>query len=189
MTGLAGRRWQPSDHYDWLSGYLKTRGMTTATRVLMAVHPGLVRGESGGAAGRRGLLVLYNFAVAAIVGLVKAIGLWSSGHAAQAGVDLWLLLQVNIALPLAIQILVRALGVDLLRADHDPLTGLLNRRAFQTETLGLLSGGSARDDYLVVALIDLDSFKALNDLVGIRPAMTRWSTSPAPCAPAPRTPS
>jgi diguanylate cyclase (GGDEF)-like protein len=245
MTGFASRRWQPSDHYDWLSGYLESHGMSTATRALMAfivasfvmslvallvgadgpegrlpvamtwtaiaggvagvalwlwrwptraqsvafvlvtntsialaclAHPNPLAGLVGCIAfATSGAyvaffhstgLVLYNFGVAAIVGLVKAIGLWSSGHAALAGVDLWLVLQVNIALPLAIQILVRALGVDLLRADRDPLTGLLNRRAFQTETLGLLSDGPGRDDYLVVALIDLDSFKALNDARG-----------------------
>jgi diguanylate cyclase (GGDEF)-like protein len=245
MTGLAVRRWRPSDHYDWLSGYLKTRGMSTATRLLMAfivasfvvslvalllsadgpqgrlpvamTWTAVVGGVAGVAlwlwrwptqaqsvtfvlvtntsialaclaypnplAGLVGCiafatsgayvaffhsagLVLYNFGVAAFVGLVKATGLWSTGHAALAGVDLWLVLQVNIALPLAIQILVRALGVDLLRADRDPLTGLLNRRAFQTQTLGLLAGGPGRDDYLVVALIDLDSFKALNDARG-----------------------
>lgn len=107
--------------------------------------------------------VLYNFAVAAGVGLFEAIRLASDGHPALAGVDLWLVVQVNIALPLAIQILVRALGVDLLRADRDPLTGVLNRRAFQHKTLGLVLARRGIDTYLVVALIDLDNFKALND--------------------------
>ena len=44
--------------------------------------------------------------------------------------EYWLVVVVNIAVPFGIQILVRALGVDLLNADRDPLTGLLNRRAF-----------------------------------------------------------
>ena len=82
--------------------------------------------------------VLYNFAVAASVALVEASRLASSGHVALSGVDLWLVLQVNIALPVAIQTLIRALGTDLVHADQDPLTGLLNRRAFQHKTLGLL---------------------------------------------------
>jgi diguanylate cyclase (GGDEF)-like protein len=107
--------------------------------------------------------VLYNFAVAASVGAFEAFKLVSRGHPALAGVDLWLVLQVNIVLPLAIQILVRALGVDLLRADRDPLTGLLNRRAFQHKTLGLVLARRGIDTYLVVALVDLDNFKALND--------------------------
>jgi diguanylate cyclase (GGDEF)-like protein len=108
-------------------------------------------------------LVLYNFGVAAIVGVIEAARLAASGSVALAGVDLWLVLQINIALPFAIQWLVRALGVDLLRADRDPLTGLLNRRAFQHKVLGLLAGRRTGDAYLLVALVDLDNFKALND--------------------------
>jgi diguanylate cyclase (GGDEF)-like protein len=111
-------------------------------------------------------LVLYNFAVAAGVGVIETARLAASGYVALAGVDLWLVLQINIALPFAIQWLVRALGVDLLRADRDPLTGLLNRRAFQHKVLGLIAGRRAGDAYLLVALVDLDNFKALNDKHG-----------------------
>jgi diguanylate cyclase (GGDEF)-like protein len=107
--------------------------------------------------------VLYNFGVAACVGVIEAVRLAASGSVALAGVDLWLVLQINIALPFAIQWLVRALGVDLLRADRDPLTGLLNRRAFQHKVLGLLAVRGTGDAYLFVALVDLDNFKALND--------------------------
>jgi diguanylate cyclase (GGDEF)-like protein len=78
-------------------------------------------------------------------------------------VDLWLVVEVNIALPLAIRILVRALTGDLLRADRDPLTGLLNRRAFQHNALGMIVARRGIDAHLVVMLIDLDNFKALND--------------------------
>ena len=111
-------------------------------------------------------LVLYNFAVAATVGLIEAISLAQTGHLALAAVDLWLVLQVNIALPLAIRALVNALSVDLLHSDRDPLTGLLNRRAFQFKTLGLLVARENGDRYLTVALVDLDDFKALNDAHG-----------------------
>jgi diguanylate cyclase (GGDEF)-like protein len=107
--------------------------------------------------------VLFNFGVAASVGVIEAARLAASGSVALAGVDLWLVLQINIALPFAIQWLVRALGVDLLRADRDPLTGLLNRRAFQHKVLGLLAVRRTGDAYLLVALVDLDNFKALND--------------------------
>ncbi|HTX95843.1 MAG TPA: GGDEF domain-containing protein [Mycobacterium sp.] len=111
-------------------------------------------------------LVLYNFAVAAAVGSWEALALARSGHPNLAGVDLWLVIEVNIALPLAIRILVRALSGDLLRADRDPLTGLLNRRAFQHEALGMILGRRGIDSHLVVMLIDLDNFKALNDRGG-----------------------
>jgi diguanylate cyclase (GGDEF)-like protein len=110
--------------------------------------------------------VCYNFAVAAFVGVVEGSRLASQGHAALAGVDLFLVLQVNIALPLAIQVLIRALGTDLVHADLDPLTGLLNRRAFQHRALGLLLSRPAPDMFLLVVVVDLDDFKSLNDRHG-----------------------
>jgi diguanylate cyclase (GGDEF)-like protein len=110
--------------------------------------------------------VLYNFAVAAGVGAFEAVRLTSSGHPGLAGVDLWLLLQVNIALPLAILVLVRALSNDVVHADCDPLTGLLNRRGFQHGALGLLLARPAGTARLLAAVIDLDCFKSLNDKYG-----------------------
>jgi len=242
---MLGGWWRQSDHYDWLSGYLAARGMSTPTRALMAfivasfalclaallasrdgpcgtVQVAMtwvaVAGGVGGAvlwmwrwptrlqalafamvvntsialaclahpnplAALTGCiafatsgayiaffhptgLVLYNLVVAAGVGLIEALRLTVAGHPALAGVDLWLVVQVNIALPLAIQILVRALGADLVGADRDPLTGLLNRRAFQHKTLGLILARRSLDAYLAVAVIDLDNFKALNDKHG-----------------------
>jgi diguanylate cyclase (GGDEF)-like protein len=110
--------------------------------------------------------VLYNFAVATAVGSWEALSLARAGHPSLAGVDLWLVIEVNIALPVAILILVRALAGDLLRADRDPLTGLLNRRAFAHEALGMILARRGIDSHLVVMLIDLDHFKALNDRCG-----------------------
>jgi diguanylate cyclase (GGDEF)-like protein len=110
--------------------------------------------------------VLYNFAVAASVGAVEAVRLTSSGHPGLATVDLWLVLQINIALPVAIHILIRALGNDVAQADCDPLTGLLNRRGFQHRALGLLLARPAGSTSLVAAVIDLDCFKSLNDRYG-----------------------
>jgi len=235
-------RWWRADQYDWLSGYLAARGISGATRALMAfISASMVlclvallagsdgpRGPvpvammwaalAGGIAGvllwtwrwptRRQSLafavicniavalaclahpnplaaligciafatfgaymaffhttgfVLYNFAVAAAVGIFEAVRLASSGHPSLAGVDLWLVLEVNIALPLAIRILVRAMAGDLLRADRDPLTGLINRRTFQHNALGMILARRGIDAHLVVMLVDLDNFKALND--------------------------
>ncbi|GAY14483.1 diguanylate cyclase [Mycobacterium sp. shizuoka-1] len=110
--------------------------------------------------------VLYNFAVAAAVVTSGAARMAAEGQPVLAAVDWWLIIQINIALPLAIQILVRALGADLLRAERDPLTGLLNRRTFHRDTSGLIEMARASGAYLVVALIDLDAFKAVNDRYG-----------------------
>jgi diguanylate cyclase (GGDEF)-like protein len=241
MTAMFSRWWR-ADQHGWLSGYLAARGISGATRVLMAsIAASMVlcliallassdgpRGTvpvamtwvaaAGGVAG--GLLwiwrwptraqsvafaltcntavalaclahpnplaaligciafatfgayiaffhttgfVLYNFAVAGAVALYEAVSLARSGHPALAGVDLWLVVEVNIALPLAIQVLVRALAGDLLRADRDPLTGLLNRRAFQHNALGMMLARRGTDSHLLVMSVDLDNFKALND--------------------------
>lgn len=111
-------------------------------------------------------LVLYNFAIAAVVVTSGAVRMAADGQPVLAVVDWWLIIQINIALPLAIQILVNALGTDLLRAERDPLTGLLNRRLFHSETSGLIASGRRADHHLVVALIDLDKFKSVNDSYG-----------------------
>ena len=78
---------------------------------------------------------------------------------------LWLVIELNLAVPLAIQAVVRTLGADVVRSDQDPLTGVLNRRAFYERATTLLT--SPGDDlHLVVVMIDLDKFKKLNDAYG-----------------------
>lgn len=109
-------------------------------------------------------LVLYNFVLAAVVSAIIAVRVADSGHVALAGVDLFLVLQINIVLPVAIHVLIRALGVDLEQADRDPLTGLLNRRSFQQHTAKMLAGTPRA--HLVVAMVDLDDFKSINDTHG-----------------------
>jgi diguanylate cyclase (GGDEF)-like protein len=112
-------------------------------------------------------LVLYNFAVTTVVCVVAAVRIAYSGHWAMAVVDLFIVVQINIAMPVAIHVLVRALGVDLARADRDPLTGLLNRRAFYTQSAKLLAAESAHPGaHLVMVVVDLDDFKHINDTYG-----------------------
>jgi diguanylate cyclase (GGDEF)-like protein len=112
-------------------------------------------------------LVLYNFAVAATVAVIAAVRVAEAGHLAIAAVDLFLVAQINIAMPVAIHVLMRALGRDLERADQDPLTGVLNRRSFQLHTLKMLkSDRSGEGRYLMVAMVDLDDFKRINDTRG-----------------------
>jgi diguanylate cyclase (GGDEF)-like protein len=245
LIALLDRWWRKPGHYDWFSGYLRERGLSGATRILMASTSGSLAlclvallssndgphgtlsvamtwtAFAGGVAGvvlwasrwpthaqsvgyaivtntsialaclahpdpmasligciafatsgaylaffHTSKYVFYNFAVAAGVAVFEASRLASTGHPALAGVDLFLVLQVNIALPLAIQILIRALGRDLVRAELDPLTGLCNRRAFQHQTLELVTTRPVADMFLLVAVIDLDDFKALNDRDG-----------------------
>ena len=106
-----------------------------------------------------------NFFLAGAAGAVEAARLIAAGQATLAFTGYFLVLELNVVVPLAIHIVVRALGVDLLRADRDPLTGLLNRRACDRAIIGRMLAG--RDHmFLAVAMVDLDHFKAVNDSRG-----------------------
>ncbi|WP_245233936.1 diguanylate cyclase [Mycobacterium sp. PS03-16] len=111
------------------------------------------------------VLVLYNFVVATAVGVVAALRLAWEGHTALAAVDLLLVVQINIAMPVAIHVIVRSLGIDLVEADRDSLTGLLNRRAFDQQASKMV-GSRTTGGHLIVALVDLDKFKQINDTYG-----------------------
>lgn len=51
-------------------------------------------------------------------------------------------------------------------AEHDPLTGFYNRRAFETKTSDLLNRVKHNEDKACVLYLDLDQFKIVNDLCG-----------------------
>ncbi len=109
--------------------------------------------------------VALNLCLAGAVGAVEAVRLVFAGQATLALTGYFLVLELNVIVPFAIQIVVRALGVDLLRANRDPLTGLLNRRACDRAVIGrMLAGGDHM--FLAVAMVDLDRFKAVNDSQG-----------------------
>lgn len=106
-----------------------------------------------------------NFALAGMVGAVQVARLAAAGQTMLAVNGYFLLLELNVIVPFAIQAIVRALGVDLLRTDRDPLTGLLNRRACDRAIVGrILTSGD--HSFLAVAMLDLDRFKDLNDSQG-----------------------
>jgi len=52
------------------------------------------------------------------------------------------------------------------RSNRDHLTGLSNRRAFREELKSEFTRARVRDLDLVVALVDIDNFKAVNDALG-----------------------
>ncbi|MBJ7471087.1 MAG: diguanylate cyclase, partial [Solirubrobacteraceae bacterium] len=51
-------------------------------------------------------------------------------------------------------------------ANHDSLTGLLNRRGFRERVADSLSAGRRRNEARTLLLIDVDHFKTINDLHG-----------------------
>ena len=52
------------------------------------------------------------------------------------------------------------------QANHDPLTGLINRREFDTRLNKIISSSNNSDREHVVCYIDLDRFKLVNDSCG-----------------------
>ncbi len=69
-----------------------------------------------------------------------------------------------LAVPMATQVLVHRLAVDVAFSDVDPLCGLLNRRAFYRRSRELLRRARrVAEQYLAVTMVDLDQFKRLND--------------------------
>jgi diguanylate cyclase len=111
-----------------------------------------------------GYMVL-NVALAVGVGAVEAVRLAMAGDALLALTGYFLVLELNLAVPWAIQVVVRSLGMDLLRADRDPLTGLFNRRAFSDAAVGRIIA-SSDECAIAVAVVDLDRFKVINDNYG-----------------------
>jgi diguanylate cyclase (GGDEF)-like protein len=245
MAGLVRRWWRQSDHFDWISWYLNTRGVLVLWRVLIAgvcavlavlpvallasspQHPNvvarivsplasvigamlallwltrwptrrqsilfsvvsnacvaaacLVQGDP-----RAGLLgctafavlggyialfhtagyMLFNFAVATAATLLLAARLARIDDIVQAACAFTIIFMLNVAFPFAVQSLVHALGIDVRRSDRDPLTRLLNRRAFYQALRAMVGRQREWDSYLGVAMIDLDRFKRLNDTLG-----------------------
>ena len=107
----------------------------------------------------------YNFGLALIFCTLQAAML-ARGDLALAVSVFLLILMLNAAAPSGIQIIVYALGIDLLRADRDPLTGLLMRRAFFEQVHDRVGSQPLDGTYLTFVMIDLDKFKQLNDTLG-----------------------
>jgi diguanylate cyclase (GGDEF)-like protein len=82
------------------------------------------------------------------------------------GLQDWLVLPVSGgAYPMLeeLQRMVRELAY---RGEHDPLTGLLNRRAFEQRIVSEMERAKRRQNPICLALIDLDDFKLVNDRYG-----------------------
>ncbi|MFB1295281.1 GGDEF domain-containing protein [Mycobacterium sp. pW049] len=110
-------------------------------------------------------LVTANFVLALAVAAVHAASL-PTQDAVLTGSMIFLVIELNAGVPLAVQLVVHALGFDLVQSDRDPLTGLFNRRSFEREVIKAVLEGQRRGSHLLFTMIDLDRFKALNDLHG-----------------------
>ncbi|KJF21309.1 UNVERIFIED_ORG: diguanylate cyclase (GGDEF)-like protein [Nocardia globerula] len=70
------------------------------------------------------------------------------------------------AIPFACQFVFSILGTDALKAQHDPLSGLLNRRGLADEVGLMLHRPFESSTNLVVAAVDINRFKTINDEYG-----------------------
>ncbi len=109
----------------------------------------------------------FNFLVAAVTGVVLAYRVAEAGDTFLAFSTLVFLTVVNFATPFACQAMVHLLGINVLNADIDPLTGLLNREAFYRTAAGFIAARQRDDDrYFVIVVIDLDNFALLTQTEG-----------------------
>ena len=110
--------------------------------------------------------VICSIIIAVLVGALCALRVAEAmPGSAVAVTGFWVVVEVCVAVPIAIVAVVRTLGADVVRSDHDALTGVLNRRAFYERAATLLTSPSS-ELRLVVIMIDLDKFKQLNDTYG-----------------------
>lgn len=112
-------------------------------------------------------LILWNTLLAVTITTLSAFRLASTQDIPTAVATFWLVFFLNLAMPVAIGALAKAMGTYALRASEDPLTGLLNRRGF-VDALRSLRADSSHPEhtYLTALLIDLDAFKEVNDTRG-----------------------
>jgi diguanylate cyclase (GGDEF)-like protein len=112
-------------------------------------------------------LVAFILAVSTACSAIGAYRLFAStGDLPLVCSALLIVLALNSGVPFGIHSLAHNLRRDLMSSGHDPLTGLLNRRAFYPAAYELLMRSHGSGTHLVVTVIDLDSFKNLNDTQG-----------------------
>ncbi len=111
-------------------------------------------------------MLAVNFAVALAIDSLTTLRLAHEADIANAVGSFWLVLFVNLSVPITIRGASRAIWLYATRSSEDPLTGLLNRRAFTEKLLSRLIERPATDTHLHVLLVDLDDFKRINDTYG-----------------------
>ena len=112
--------------------------------------------------------VAVNAGLAAGAAVVAAIRLAPDVGLALALAAFWMMWFPNTVIPLGVRCLTNAMTHFAIRSDEDPLTGLLNRRGFRDAISRrlLTEIRDAPGSQLVVAMVDLDDFKRVNDTHG-----------------------
>lgn len=111
-------------------------------------------------------LLLINSAVAAAATMYAVVRIADQVDFASAAIAFWLIWFPNFSVPLIIWGMSQAMGTYVERAERDPLTGLLNRRAFTDAVTVRLVDHASAHTHLAVMMVDLDDFKRVNDTQG-----------------------
>ena len=114
-----------------------------------------------------GHFLVMVLATAALTSALRAFEIARAGDGFLAAAALLVIGIAVLAVPFSAQVLVHLLGDDALQSHTDSLTGLRNRRGFYRAVRELLRTGPGRKPpNLMVAMIDLDRFKDVNDTRG-----------------------
>jgi diguanylate cyclase len=108
----------------------------------------------------------FNFVVALLISVVASVRLELHSDFTSAVAAFWLIWFLNVSVPLAAYGAAGALREYLVRSDADPLTGLLNRRAFMEAVTHQLVDHDPSATHVTLVMVDLDDFKAVNDTRG-----------------------
>jgi diguanylate cyclase (GGDEF)-like protein len=107
-----------------------------------------------------------NFGVAIVVAAIAAARLVRDTTLVTAASAFWVVWFLNLAVPVGIRGMSRAMSRYATSSYEDPLTGLLNRRGFLKRVARRLANAPITDTHLIVLMVDLDNFKRVNDTHG-----------------------
>ncbi|WP_162951539.1 GGDEF domain-containing protein [Mycobacterium paragordonae] len=111
-------------------------------------------------------LLVLNSLVAMVAATDSMLRLAGASDSTAAVTAFWLICFPNFSVPLIIWGMSQAVESYVQRAQQDPLTGLLNRRAFAEAVAARLVNHPAAHTCLAVMMVDLDNFKQINDTHG-----------------------
>ena len=166
------RRW-PSRGQSLMCVAILTAGVAASTLTRSNPVSGVMAGMAFAALA--GYIVFFHTArylilmlvVATATVLVPVTRVAATGDAAWAACLLAVCAIVTIAVATLSQVLVHLLGIKVLAADIEPVTGLLNRSAFYDATSALFASRSRRNDrYLTVVVVRLDHLALLTESGG-----------------------
>src|SRR5271167_2780954 len=137
----------------------------TAALSALACTPTVVTGAFSAIFHRR-QIVLFHGGVAAAIAIAAVVRLAREVSVAAAISAFWVINFVNVSVLLGAWGMSRAMGGYRQRSEEDPLTGLLNRRAFTEMVSNRLVNPPRGHTHLTVVMVDLDNFKRINDTHG-----------------------